>query len=75
VSELRMWCYCHRAWHFERLGYPSSLSQERIAGTKHHQSRDQAFRAARRTRTAAVMVILVCLAVMLFLATRNLRMP
>jgi hypothetical protein len=75
ASELRTWCFCHKAWHFERLGYPSSLSQERIAGTKYHQSRDQALRAARQTRTAAATIILICLAVMLFLAAQNLRMP
>jgi hypothetical protein len=75
ASELRTWCYCHKAWHFERLDYPSTLSQERIAGTKYHQSRDQALRAARRIRTAAATVIVICLAVMLFLTTRNLRMP
>ena len=75
ASELRTWCYCQKAWHFERLGYPSSLLQERIAGTEYHHSRDQAPRAARRIRTAAATVIVICLAVMLFLATRNLRMP
>ncbi len=75
ASELRSWCFCHKAWYFERLGYPSCLSQERTAGTRYHQSRDQALRAARRIRTAAATVIVICLAVMLFLTTRNLRMP
>jgi hypothetical protein len=75
ASELRTWCFCHKAWHFERLGYPSSLSQERIAGTMYHQSRDKALRAARRIRTAAVTVIVMCLAVMLLLAIRTLRVP
>ena len=75
ASELRTWCFCHKAWHFERLGYPSSLLRERIAGTMYHQCRDQAGRTARRIRTAAAAVILICFAVMLFLTTRNLRTP
>ena len=75
ASELRTWCYCHKAWYFERLAYPSSLSQDRIAGTMYHQSRDQALRTARRTRTAAATLIIICIAVMLFLTARNLRMP
>ena len=75
ASELRTWCYCHKAWHFERLGYPSSLSHDRIAGTMYHQSRDQALRAARRARTAAAALIVICTALMLFLTARNLPMP
>ena len=75
ASELRTWCYCHKAWYFERLGYPSSLSHERIAGTMYHQSRDQALRTARRARTAAATVIIICIAVIFFLAAKNLRMP
>src|SRR5690348_2561633 len=75
ASELSTWCYCHKAWHFERLGYPSSLAQDRAAGSRYHQSRDQTLRAAIRARTAAATVILICLAVMMFLATRSLRMP
>ena len=75
ASELRTWCYCHKAWHLERLGYPSSLAQERTAGTRYHQSRDQMLRAARRIRTAAAAVIVVCLAAMMFLAARSLLVP
>ena len=32
ASELRSWCFCHKAGYFERLGYPSCLSRERTAG-------------------------------------------
>ncbi len=75
ASELRTWCYCHKAWHFERLGYPSSLSNERAAGTSYHRSRDQALRAARRIRAIAGAIIVICLAVMIFLTARTVQLP
>ena len=75
VSELRTWCYCHKAWHFEHLGYPSSLSGERVAGTKYHQSRDRALRAACRTRTVGAAVMVVCALVMIVMVMRSLFLP
>jgi hypothetical protein len=75
ASELRTWCFCHKAWHFEHIGYPSSLSHERTAGTRYHQSRDLALRVARRTRVAAVALIVICVAVMVFLVARSVRLP
>jgi hypothetical protein len=75
VSELRTWCYCHKAWNFERRGYPSSLFDERIAGTNYHQSRDRALRAASRTRTATAAVMIVCALGMIAIAMRSLFLP
>ena len=75
VSELRTWCYCHKAWHFEHFGYPSSLSRERVAGMKYHQFRDQTLRAARRTRIITVAVMLICVVGIIVMAMRSLSQP
>lgn len=75
VSELRTWCYCHKAWYLERRGYESSLSDERVAGTNYHQSRDRALRAASRMRTATAAVMIICALGMIAMAIRSLFLP
>lgn len=75
ASELRTWCYCHKAWDFERFGYPSSLSSQRVSGTKYHEARDRRLRGARRTRFVALAVMVICVVVLSLLGLRDLLLP
>ena len=66
--EIGTWCYCHRAWHLQRLGYRSSLTNEQMAGTKYHEAQHRALRAARSQRAAARIVVALCVVVLILLA-------
>ena len=72
ASEIGTWCYCNRAWYLQQLGYPSSLTEGRMAGTRYHQAHFQNLRAARRQRAAARVVIVICLAVFIWIAIAGL---
>jgi hypothetical protein len=64
ASEIGTWCYCKKAWHLSRRGYPSSLTEERAAGTLYHESHNQRLRAARQQRVVSGVVMLVCLLIL-----------
>ena len=66
ASEIGTWCYCKRAWRLQQLGYPSTLTQERMAGTRYHQTHFQNLRRARRQRAVARVVMLICLALLIW---------
>lgn len=72
ASEIGTWCYCTRAWHLQRLGYPSSLTKERTAGSRYHQAHFQSLCAARRQRAGALVVIVICLVVLIRIAIAGL---
>ena len=68
ASEIGTWCYCHKAWHLQRLGYRSSLTNEQIAGTKYHEARHRDLRAAHWQRAAARIVVAACMLLLILLA-------
>jgi hypothetical protein len=67
ASEIGTWCYCKKAWHLSQSGYPSSLTEERVAGIQYHQSHNQDLRAARQQHAIARVVMLVCLLILVML--------
>ena len=73
ASEIGTWCYCKKAWQLSQRGYPSSLMDERAAGTRYHQFHNQDPRATRRQRALARMVMLICLLVLIMLGIAHIR--
>ena len=67
ASEIGSWCYCKKAWHLSQSGYPSSLTEERVAGIQYHLSHNQDLRAARHQHAIARVVMLVCLLILAML--------
>ena len=59
ASEIGTWCYCKRAWYFQRLGQPSALTEERAAGTRYHEKHYQKLRNTRQVRAIARAIMLV----------------
>jgi hypothetical protein len=72
ASEIGTWCYCRKAWHLRHRGCPSSLSEERAAGLRYHESHNQALRAARRQYAVARFVIFVCALGLFFIGVLHL---
>ena len=72
ASEIGTWCYCRKAWHLRQLGCPSSLTEERAAGLRYHESHNQDLCAARRQHAVARFVMLLCALVLLVLASIGL---
>ena len=66
ASEIGTWCYCKRAWHLQRLGHLSTLKEEQRKGTRYHQTHFQNLRRARRQRAVARVVMLICLALLIW---------
>ena len=69
ASEIGTWCYCRKAWHLRQRGCPSSLTEDRAAGLRYHESHNQDLRAARRRYAVARLVMLLCALVLLVLAS------
>jgi hypothetical protein len=67
ASEIGTWCYCKRAWHIQQLGYPSTLTAGRMAGTRHHRTHFQNLRGARRQHAVARATMLICLVLIVWL--------
>ena len=72
ASEIGTWCYCKKAWHLSQSGYPSSLTEERAAGIRYHESHNHDLRAARRQHAVARVVMLVCLLILVVLGISRL---
>lgn len=60
ASEIGTWCYCRKAWQLRQRGCPSSLTEERAAGVRHHQSHNRDIRIARRQYAGTRFVLVVC---------------
>jgi hypothetical protein len=60
ASEIGTWCYCQKAWHLRQRGRPSSLTEERAAGLRCHESHNKELQAARQQYTVARLLMLVC---------------
>ena len=73
ASEIGTWCFCSRAWYLQHLGYRSTLTKEQITGIQFHQTHLQNLRAAQRQRAIARIVMLICLAILLWIGLAGLR--
>lgn len=60
ASEIGTWSYCRKAWDLLRRGCPSSLTEDRAAGVRYHQSHNRDIRIARRQYSVARFVMVVC---------------
>ena len=60
ASEIGTWCYCRKAWHLRQRGCPSSLTEQRAAGLRYHESHNHDLRTARQQYAVARFVMLVC---------------
>ena len=58
--EIGTWFYCRKAWQLRLRGSPSSLTEERAAGVRYHQSHNRDIRIARRQHAGARFVMVVC---------------
>ena len=72
ASEIGTWCYCKKAWHLRQRGCPSSLTEERAAGLRYHESHNHDLRVARKGRAVAGVVMLVCLLIFALVETAHL---
>ena len=72
ASEIGTWCYCKKAWHLSQRGYPSSLTDERAAGVRYHESHNRDLEAARRQHAMASVVMLLCLLIIVTLGIAHL---
>lgn len=73
ASEIGTWCFCCRAWYLQHLGHRSTLTKEQITGTQFHQTHLQSLRGAHRQRAIARIVMLICLAILLWIGIAGLR--
>lgn len=72
ASEIGTWCYCKKAWHLSQSGYPSSLTKERAAGVRYHESHNHHLGAARRQHAVARVVMLLCLLIFILVEIAHL---
>ena len=72
ASEIGTWCFCSKAWHLQYLGHRSTLTKEQITGTQFHQTHLQSLRGAHRQRAIARIVMLLCLAILLWIGIAGL---
>jgi len=75
ASEIGTWCYCKRAWHLQRLGHKSNLTEEQLAGNRYHRTHFQDLRSAHRQRAAACGVMIACLMFLILTGIATLLSP
>jgi hypothetical protein len=73
ASEIGTWCFCNRAWYLQHLGHRSTLTKEQRTGTQFHRTHLYSLRAAHRQRAIARIVMLICLAILLWIGIAGLR--
>ena len=64
ASEVGSYLYCARAWWYGRQGLASSNQAEMTAGTELHRQHGRKVLAAGLTRTLAVILLLIALALL-----------
>ncbi len=72
AAEIGTWCYCKKAWYLSQRGYPSSLTEERAAGIRYHESHNHDLGTARRRHAVARVVMLLCLLILVALGIVHL---
>jgi hypothetical protein len=69
ASEIGSYLYCARAWWYHQQGVASSNQAEMNAGTELHRQHGRKVLAASLTRTLAVILLLVALALLVAFCT------
>ena len=72
ASEIGSYLYCARAWWYQQKGTPSSNQAEMTAGTELHRRHGRQVLAAGLTRTLALILLLVALALLAAFCTARL---
>jgi hypothetical protein len=72
ASEIGTWCYCKKAWYLSQRGYPSSLTEEQVAGIRYHESHNHDLGTARRRHAVSRVVMLLCLLILVALGIVHL---
>ena len=75
ASDIGTWCYCNRAWYLQQLGHASALTEERRDGTQYHWTHFRNLRRAHLQRAVARVVMLICLALLIFVGIAGLWSP
>ena len=63
-SDIGNYLYCRRAWWYRKQGLESDNRAELVAGTQLHQKHGRQVLASTLTRTAALILLLVALALL-----------
>lgn len=66
ASEIGSYLYCRKAWKYQRQGAASENSAELAAGHQIHRQHSRVVTSAGCLRTAAVIVLLIAVALLLW---------
>jgi CRISPR/Cas system-associated exonuclease Cas4 (RecB family) len=69
ASEIGSYLYCGRAWWYHQKGVQSSNQAEMTAGTELHRAHGRQVLASGLTRTLALILLLVALALLVAFCT------
>ena len=69
ASEIGSYLYCARAWWYHQKGVQSSNQAEMTAGTELHRAHGRQVLASGLTRTLALILLLVALALLVAFCT------
>ena len=68
-SEIGSYLYCHRAWWYAKKGEKSENQDEMTTGIEIHERHGRQVVAAGLTRTLAIIILLVALAMLVSYCT------
>ncbi|MGB8215250.1 MAG: hypothetical protein WCE68_17000 [Anaerolineales bacterium] len=69
ASEVGSYLFCARAWWYQRQGLESTNQAEMTAGTELHRQHGRTVIASGLTRTLAIILLLVALALLVAFCT------
>jgi hypothetical protein len=72
ASEVGSYLYCARAWAYRQQGHESANQAELAAGTEIHRQHGRTVLASGLTRTLAILLLLVALALLVTFCTGRL---
>lgn len=72
ASEVGSYLYCARAWAYRQKGYESANQAELAAGTEIHRQHGRTALASGLTRTLAIVLLLIALAILAAFCTGKL---
>jgi hypothetical protein len=72
ASEVGSYLYCARAWAYRRQGHESANQAELAAGTEIHRQHGRTALASGLTRTLAILLLLIALALLVTFCTGQL---
>jgi CRISPR/Cas system-associated exonuclease Cas4 (RecB family) len=69
ASEVGSYLYCARAWWYRQQGHESANQAELAAGTEIHRQHGRTVLASGLTRTLAIVLLLIALAILVAFCT------